>query len=547
MFENGEEEDMGAEEINRYIAANQSEVIEKAVDTTPLCGGLVRVDFHLERYGIDSTALLVNVDPSALTVMRTDLPYFMRVRQINDGREGLGTEIWACNPGALKTEKAESWRVERVRLKGGEGQDEPTAETVYGTEEGEDGEAVALTLGDAGLDPDNLYRFYNKTAERPLVLGDAMWSLVMLVASSDIAMQRMEARSPKPSTIRVAEQWPQMVKAATRRNKTKGIRLSNRKGEEVLRISAIESFLDLKPSGRKTLLKLNEVATKLSKDGEYRHDGETVCRVVLSVEEISKLYGITEESARKRLRRDFRSIANQSISVKKGKNWATVPVAGGAFGIRGDNAFFTISPDFMRVMLGPTKAQLDLPPEIYGTNDTNFPAATQIGFKLYNHDNINYGKPNQDRMKLTTLLDAATELPKAGTVNRCETEKIMRPFEATMDHLVDKDVLKAWDYCHENGEPLTDEEYAAIQTEHDLGKPTPWSLAEGLLVTWELGRRYPRHEEARQAARDKHRAAALEAKAKREMEAEARERRIRGKVETMEAKERHAAEKKADT
>ena len=219
MFENGEEEDMGAEEINRYIAANQRDVIEKAVDTTPLCGGLVRVDFHLERYGIDSTALLVNVDPSALTVMRTDVAYFMRVREVSNGRESLGTEIWACNPGALKTEKAESWNVARVRLKGGEGQDEPTTETVYRTEEGEDGEAVALTLGDAGLDPDNLYRFYNKTAERPLVLGDAMWSLVMLVASSDIATQRHEKKArdrlPRQDVRKLRRQNDPTSKVAT--------------------------------------------------------------------------------------------------------------------------------------------------------------------------------------------------------------------------------------------------------------------------------------------------------------------------------------------
>lgn len=348
----------------------------------------------------------------------------------------------------------------------------------------------------------------------------------------------VEEITDRPVTIRSGADFSQFIRGATKRAKTKGIVLKNRNGKEVTRITAIEDFLELKPSGRKTMVKLNQEATKLSQSGEYRHDGETVCRVVLGVAETAEQYGITEASARKRLRRDFRTIANESITVKQGKSWATIPVAGGAFGIRGDNAFFTLSPDFMKIMLGPKMPQLDLPPEIYGTDDANYPAALQIGFKLYNHDNMNYGRPNQNRITLTALLHAATELPKAGTVNRHETEKIMGPFEATMDHLVAKGVLADWDYCHENGEPLTDEELETIQTEHELGKPTPWAMAEGLLVTWDLGRRYADNEDARQASRDRRRTAALEAKAEREKEAKAKERRIRGKVENIIAKKR---------
>jgi hypothetical protein len=262
------------------------------------------------------------------------------------------------------------------------------------------------------------------------------------------------------------------------------------------------------------------------------------------VAEVARLYGITEEWAKKRLRADFKAIANQKLTFeKKGKRggWITIPVAGGAFGIRKGRAVFTISPDFMQLVLNPTAPQVDLPPELYATDDANFRAAFQIGVKLYAHDNQNHDNQNRDRMRLETLLNAAREIPTAEELvgnDRSRTERIMGPFEATMDHLVDVGALKAWDYCHEKGEPLTDEEYQAIETEHGLGRPTPWDLARKLLVTWELGRRYPMHEAARQASRDRRRAEAEEALALRDKEAKAKERRIRGRMERIEAKRR---------
>lgn len=374
--------------------------------------------------------------------------------------------------------------------------------------------------------------------------GDRIFRLTYGKERADFlkALRAEGAQEAGALTLRWPRELMHYTRAATRRKKPPHVTITNAKGEKILKIEAVEDFVTLKAGGRKTFALINAEATRMSRAGEYRHDGETVCRVELDVAEVARLYGITEEWAAKRLRADFKAIANQRLTIeKKGKRggWMTIPVSGGAFGIRKGRAVFTLSPDVMNILLNPTAPQVDLPPELYATDDTNHPAAFQIGTKLYAQGNVD--GPNRDRMKLETLLNAAREIPTAEELRRgrrSPTERIMGPFEEAMNHLVDVGALKAWDYCHEGGEPLADEEHQIIETEHGLGRPTPWDLARKLLVTWELGRRYPMREAARQASRDRRRAEAEEALALRDKEAKAKERRIRGRVEKIEAERR---------
>ena len=487
----------------------------------------------------DGEEIYMGPFPSVDNRLRADAPYYVAA---TSKEELMQAPLLTSDPQALTTDKETVWTAEHVGLTKDAG-----GKIVATTPD----EAGGVTLAEAGTNPDKLYALTKAGTGEPFTLGDTLNAMAftymimrMVASTSDPA-----TAEPDAMTLRYRAEFAQIMRATTKGRKTdKPIILKNSKGKTVVVVKGVEDALTLKASDRKTFALLNKAATRLSQSGEYRHDGETVCRVTLSVKETAELYGITEESARRRLRRDFKAIANESVTARRGKDWITVPVAGGRFGIRKDEAFFTISPDFMQALLSPEAPQVDVPPELFSTDDANYRAAFQIGTKLYAHDNQN-AKPNgapRDRMKLTTLLNAATELPKAGTVGRHETEKIMGPFEATMDHLVSKGVLTAWDYCHEKGEPLTDEEQATIQTERDLGKPTPWSLAEGFLVTWELGRRYPAHEAAREISREKRREKVMGIKAAKEKEAKASERRIRGKMETMEAKKR-LKEKEAAT
>lgn len=509
------------------------------VEVTPMefCGdewGMVRIDVHMEKLNdllVPGSEMSVLLGTDVILYDTSKPLYVMGWK--GENIEELSTyTAFTADPEAftpLEGQLSEPWAAYELNIK---------REGVEGLGDGEELRSVGFPDGVA-------YIFQNANAGRAVTLNDVFASLVITrtVASQ---MLLVDPQDPEADavTVRYGEVVSQMNRAATRRKRPRSVTLKNRKGETVVKLTGLEEGLALGPSSRKTFSLLNREATRMSISGEYRHDGETVCRTVLSVKGTADLYGITEASARKRLRKDFKAIANEGLTMEraKGKGWIDVPVAGGAFGIRGDNAIFTFSPDIMQLVLNPTAPRVDFPPALFSTDDTNYPAAFQIGAKLYAHDSQNSGKANQDRMRLDTLLNAAKELPSIEELKkgrRSPTERIMGPFEAAMEHLVDRGVLTAWDYCHEKGEPLTAEEYQAIQTEHDLGKPTPWDLAKNLLITWELGRRYPMHEAARLESREKRRTAALEAKAKKEKEAKAKEKRIRGKMESMEAKKRY--------
>lgn len=78
--------------------------------------------------------------------------------------------------------------------------------------------------------------------------------------------------------------------------------------------------------------------------------------------------------------------------------------------------------------------------------------------KITEHKNMNYWKKNADIISVKTLLSVATFIPTYEEVmagNRHTDERIIQPFERNLDAL--RDTL-SWEYCHRNGESLTDEE-----------------------------------------------------------------------------------------
>lgn len=78
--------------------------------------------------------------------------------------------------------------------------------------------------------------------------------------------------------------------------------------------------------------------------------------------------------------------------------------------------------------------------------------------KITEHKNMNYWKKNADIISVKTLLSVATFIPTYKEVmagNRHTDERIIQPFERNLDAL--RDTL-SWEYCHRNGESLTDEE-----------------------------------------------------------------------------------------
>ena len=75
------------------------------------------------------------------------------------------------------------------------------------------------------------------------------------------------------------------------------------------------------------------------------------------------------------------------------------------------------------------------------------------------HYRSNIGKPNQNIIKVKTLLDMTDipryeEIAEKGEINR----KIFARFERDMDNLQELGLIKKWDYCKPNGVPLAQDE-----------------------------------------------------------------------------------------
>ena len=101
---------------------------------------------------------------------------------------------------------------------------------------------------------------------------------------------------------------------------------------------------------------------------------------------------------------------------------------------------------------------------------------------------MNYFKPNADIISVETLLNSSPLMPSYDEISqsgRHYAQQIIKPFEHDMDAL---DETLTWEYCHENGEPLTDEELEILYNDN---RHTPsYNLFITLLVkiTW---RNYP--------------------------------------------------------
>lgn len=84
--------------------------------------------------------------------------------------------------------------------------------------------------------------------------------------------------------------------------------------------------------------------------------------------------------------------------------------------------------------------------------------AYNMGVRIIEHKNMNAGKPNENIMAVKTLL-YTTSLPTYEEVkkgDRSYNQKIITPFVKGLDDLQACGIT--WEYCHENGKPLTDKE-----------------------------------------------------------------------------------------
>ena len=74
---------------------------------------------------------------------------------------------------------------------------------------------------------------------------------------------------------------------------------------------------------------------------------------------------------------------------------------------------------------------------------------------------MNYFKNNADTISVKALLDNMPGIPsyeEVATSDRDYNRRIIKPFEDSLDALVDAGIFTEWHYCHTNDTPLTDSE-----------------------------------------------------------------------------------------
>lgn len=250
---------------------------------------------------------------------------------------------------------------------------------------------------------------------------------------------------------------------------------------------------DFTPSTQRTFTVLNALATTANYDFSKRN-ADGVLRVQAPLSFFKELYGFTNRRALERsLKADIRALRLAYFTQEYGDvAFYDIPMAGGLCGIdegRGDNrnVYFTISPDFMRFFFSKASSVMPIDKELFAVDLQKYPSSFTMGVKLYSQ---RWSNPEQDviRLSVKALLEATPTIKTEDEVKDRNYQKhIMKPFTDALNHLVDKGVLKYWNYCHEKGASLTEEEYATmLDDEGEYTKPLKWAIAKRAYIEYEL-------------------------------------------------------------
>ena len=190
------------------------------------------------------------------------------------------------------------------------------------------------------------------------------------------------------------------------------------------------------------------------------------------------------KTARKQVNEELNTLYNISLEWKEKngkheKDFAKTRLCD-SVGIKKGMILFNLTPAFYTYL--KNTPVMPYPPQLYRINSKYNPHSFFFLRKIAEHKNMNYSKSNADIIGVKTLLNASPEMPKYRDIAKGGeiTRRIIDPFERDMDALED---TITWEYCHKNGQPLSDEETKAFTYE----------LFEKLLIkiTW---KKYPDRE-----------------------------------------------------
>ena len=410
--------------------------------------------------------------------------------------------------------------------------------SVYNFKEGEG-------VGDAA-DVGEYWAMRDPETGQFVTLSDLITSIlyisVLQLLSEKMGISAEMDEQSGPMMVRNGKFFTEAIKGRRKKNDIWPIDESNFVAEiGALKMTAAdEKALDTAIGSSKTLIYLNAAATA----SKYSYSPDKVCRVNASMADLLEKRNLKNtKKNRAKIRQEVNALAGVSWTMKNDKTgeFLTVPLAGGKCGARGDEILFTFSPDFMGAVLNREAGRMPTNPALLGTNDVSNPHAVALGWKLSTHSYQNAGKPNENTLSVAKLLEFVEGIPSYEAVketDRAYTRRIIEPLERDLNHLAAIGFIDHWDYCHEKGEPLTDEEQAQRLDADGEECALPYETAINANIQWQLTEAYPEQMEQTEKAREKKRQAAEDAK---QRKAE-RQKRIDRKIESNIAKE--AAKKK---
>ena len=215
-------------------------------------------------------------------------------------------------------------------------------------------------------------------------------------------------------------------------------------------------------------------------------DGLNDTTVRLSLKEYMKMRGLKDErKARAQIKRDIDVLKRVSFEyVGQGKakgNWLSVTLAGEVSGIINSIIIFQFGSSFYNSLkINENKSPLFMyfPKEALRLNDNAHPYSYFFARKIAAHKRMNIGKPNEDIIGVSTLIDACASFPSYNDVKRLGghiAQRMLDPFERDMDALSDAFI---WEYA--GNQPSTYQEFIESNVHIIWGNyPDTTKLEEG--------------------------------------------------------------------
>ena len=383
---------------------------------------------------------------------------------------------------------------------------------------------------------------------------EALLSLVPFGTALDKNVMTLEQRNAVYEHI--ADDLPLLVRGGGKQftaamgadTRTKGRVYANSEGitytragkDNGLLIQSVEpgNMVGVDPGTNKLLLQVGNIIVK-----EGIPTGGETTRVQTNIDELLGARGLQPtRTNRENIRKQIRALMTMGWSwVDEDGTERIATISGGGAEIRRNgNVEITLSNNFTRLIMSHRSGIVPIDPLLLTTNDGRQRHAFSIGYRLASHSFMNHGKGNEYRISVKSILDYVKSLPSYEEVEATDrghqTDRIIMPLERSLDYLEELGVLDGWDYCHKNGEPLTDEEQALRFDDNGEETTLPYDVAIGCLIEWTPKHKFVGAMQAAADARDRNRVAALTAAAESEKEAEASRKRVRRQVEKIKAK-----------